>query len=133
MITSLRISGSALTAERARLDTIAENIANAQTTRGPDGRAYRRRQVVFETIPEGQARGGGVRVAEIRPSSDPMERVHRPGHPDADRDGYLEMPNVSVVDEMVDMMAASRAYEANVAAVNATKTMIARSLDLGRG
>src|SRR5207249_8678872 len=118
----LRISGSALTAERIRLDTIAQNIANSQTTRGPDGRAYRRREVVFEAIPSGQPDAGGVRVTEVVESSAPPERVYNPSHPDADAQGYVEMPNVNPVEEMVDMLAATRAYEANVAAVNATRT-----------
>src|SRR4051812_7935502 len=135
-ISSLQISGSALTAERTRLDIISQNIANVHTTRAADGRAYRRRQVVFETIPgEPGAPGatGGVRVAEVRTSDAPMERIYSPGHPDADTQGYVEMPNVNVVDEMVDLITATRAYEANVAVVNATKTLVARALDLGRG
>src|SRR2546421_599219 len=128
MISSLNINGSALTAERTRLDVISENIANAETTRGADGRAYRRKEVVFETVqPAGKAASGGVRVAEIAEANDPAARVYNPGHPDADPQGYVEMPNVNVVEEMVDLVAASRAYEANVAAVNTTKTMIARA------
>lgn len=126
-IESLRISGSALTAERARLDTISENIANAQTTRGPNGTAYHRKLTVFETAPN----TGGVRVAQTVESTDPMERVYDPGHPDADAKGYVVMPNVNMVQEMVDMVAATRAYEANVGAVNATKTMIAQAIELG--
>ncbi len=131
MLRSLHINGSALTAERTRLDVISENIANAQTTRGADGGPYRRKEVIFEALLGQEA--GGVRVAEIVPSNRPLERVHNPGHPDADPEGYVSMPNVNVVEEMVDMVAASRAYEANVAAVNTTKAMIAKALELGRG
>jgi flagellar basal-body rod protein FlgC len=130
-ISSLRISGSGLTAERIRLDTISQNIANAQTTRGSDGRAYRRREVIFEAIPPDQPAAGGVRAAEVVESNAPMERVYNPSHPDADSEGYVEMPNVNPVEEMVDLLAATRAYEANVAAVNATKTLVSRALDLG--
>src|SRR5262245_30950768 len=128
IIGTLRVSGSALTAERARLDTISQNIANAQTTRGVDGHAYRHRDVVFETIRDDQFGAGGVRVAKVVPSDRPLERIYNPGHPDADANGYVEMPNVNLVEEMVDMVAASRAYEANVAAANATKSLVARAL-----
>ena len=135
-ISSLQISGSALTAERTRLDVISQNIANVHTTRAADGRAYRRRQVIFEMIPgEPGTPGptGGVRVSQVKTSDAPMERVYSPGHPDANAQGYVEMPNVNLVDEMVDLITATRAYEANVAVVNATKTLVARALDLGRG
>jgi flagellar basal-body rod protein FlgC len=135
-ISSLRISGSALTAERARLDVISQNIANVQTTRGADGSCYRRRQVVFETVTQdepGQGGAvGGVQVTAVADSTEPLPRVYNPGHPDADAKGYVQMPNVNLVEEMVDMITASRAYEANVAVVNATKTLVARALEIGR-
>jgi flagellar basal-body rod protein FlgC len=130
-INSMRISGSALHAERVRLDTISQNIANVQTTRGTDGRAYRRRQVVFETIPDSPATGG-VNVAETVEADTPGDRVYNPGHPDADAQGFVEMPNVSLAEEMVDMIAATRAYEANVGAITATKTLVARAIEIGR-
>lgn len=133
MLRSLRINGSALTAERARLDTISENIANAETTRGVDGKPYRRKEVVFEMIQDEAGGAGGVRVAEVIESKQPAPRVYEPGHPDADAQGYLELPNVNIVDEMVDLTAASRAYEANIAAINTGKQLFARALDLGRG
>jgi flagellar basal-body rod protein FlgC len=132
-IRSLRISSSALSAERLRLDTISQNIANAQTTRGPDGEAYRRREVVFRSATSDQPGAGGVRVDEVLESEAPLERIFNPSHPDADPEGYVEMPNVNVVEEMVDLIAATRAYEANVAAANATRAMISRALELGRG
>ena len=132
-ISSLRISASALTAERTRLDTITRNIANAQTTRAADGQPYRRQEVVFETITGDGPEAGGVRVAQVRESEAPLTRVYSPGHPDADGQGYVEMPNVNIVEEMVDLVAATRSYEANVAAANATKSMTARALELGRG
>src|SRR5258706_3579876 len=130
-ISSLRISGSALRAERIRLDTISQNIANAQTTRAADGKAYRRRQVVFEAVGT-STESDGVRVAETTESQVPCNKVFNPGHPDADAQGFVEMPNVNLAEEMVDMIAATRAYEANVDAISATKTIIARAIDLGR-
>jgi flagellar basal-body rod protein FlgC len=131
-LSSLQISGSALTAERTRLDIISQNIANVHTTRGPDGHAYHRRQVVFETLSGDQAPAGGVHVAAVTNSSTPMEQIYDPGNPDANAQGYVEMPNVNLVEEMVDLITATRAYEANVAVVNATKTLVSRALDLGR-
>lgn len=139
MLSSLRINGSALDAERQRLDVISENIANAQTTRTPGGGPYRRKEVVFEAVAAeaagmgGGTGAGGVRVAQISESQAPLEKVYNPGHPDADSQGYVSMPNVNIVEEMVDLVAASRAYEANVAAVNTTKSMISHAMELGRG
>jgi flagellar basal-body rod protein FlgC len=131
-ISALRISGTALQAERARMEAVSQNMANAETTRGPDGKAYRRKVVIFQTIPEAEKGGGGVKVLRTVESSEGMQRVHNPGHPDADAQGYVEMPNVNIIEEMVDMIAASRAYEANVGAANATKGMINKALELGR-
>jgi flagellar basal-body rod protein FlgC len=131
-LSSLGISASALAAERKRLDVVAENIANAQTTRGADGKAYHRKEVVFESVAADAVERGGVRVADVVESSTPMAMVYNPGHPDANPQGYVEMPNVNVVEEMVDLLAATRAYEANVAAANATKTLASRALDIGR-
>lgn len=131
-LTSLGISASALTAERQRLDVVAENIANAQTTRAADGRAYHRKEVVFEAVAADAVQRGGVRVADVVESKAPMVNIYNPGHPDANAEGYVEMPNVNVVEEMVDMMSATRAYEANVAAANATKTLASSALSIGR-
>lgn len=125
---SLDISASALTAERLRLSVIATNIANAETTRTPQGGPYRRKEVVF--MPRGD---GGVKVAAIQEdTTTPPRLVYNPGHPDANEEGFVAYPNVSVVNEMVDLLAATRAYEANVAALNATKSMLASSLNIGR-
>lgn len=131
-ITSLRVSGSGLTAERARLDSIARNIANAQTTRGVDGGPYRREMVVFEAIPSTENEAGGVRVASVLQSDAEPIQVYNPQHPDAGPDGMVAMPAVNLVEEMVDMVSATRAYEANTGAANATKAMIARAIELGR-
>lgn len=126
-ISSLGISASALAAQRTRLDVIARNIANAEVTRTPQGGPYIRQQVVFRALPE-----GGVEVAEVQPDPTPPRRVYDPGHPDADVDGYVSYPNVNMVEEMVDLMMATRAYEANVTAMQATKNMLHKAMELGR-
>jgi flagellar basal-body rod protein FlgC len=138
---ALNVSGSGLSAERLRMDVTAENLANAQTTRGPDGQPYRRKEVVlqqqggFETaltsaIGQGTPAGQGVEVAGIVEDQTPNRMVYDPGHPDANGEGYVSMPNVDPVTEMVDLIAASRAYEANVTAMQTAKQMFSRTLDL---
>ena len=137
-------SASGLSAERLRMDVTAENLANAQTTRGANGGAYRRKEVVL------QERGGdgfanalgvamgrnsvskGVQVAGVAESAEPLRKVYDPGQPDADTDGYVEMPNVNSVTEMVDLISASRAYEADVTAMQTAKQMFSRTIDLLR-
>ncbi len=141
----LEISASALTAERLRMDVVAENLANAQTTRGADGQPYRRKEVVLQENAQsgfgvalagamGGARRspGGVQVAAVVQDQTPLKRVHDPGHPDADARGYVQMPNVDPVAEMVDLISAQRAYEANVTAMSAAKQMFAKTLELLR-
>jgi flagellar basal-body rod protein FlgC len=130
---TIRIAGSALTSERLRMDVIAENLANANTTRGVDGEPYRRKQVVV------QERGGsfedvlnGVQVAGIVEDAGPLRRVYDPGHPDADQNGYVELPNVSSVTEMVDLITATRSYEANVQIMTSARQSFTRTLDLLR-
>lgn len=135
---SIETSASGLTAERLRLDLIADNIANANTTRSPGGGLYRRKVAVFSPLGgggmlgRGVGVGRGVQVLQVREDRTPSPLRYDPGHPDANAQGYVAMPNVDVVKEMVDMIAASRAYEANVTAVNAAKTMFLRALDIGR-
>jgi flagellar basal-body rod protein FlgC len=146
---AIDISGSALSAERLRMDVTAENLANAQTTRGANGQPYRRKDVVLEQSPEGGsfgtvlsgamgAAGGGpsqpsgVRVAGVVKDTTPNRMVYDPGHPDANAQGYVAMPNVDPVTEMVDLITASRAYESNVTAMQAAKTMFTKTLDLLR-
>lgn len=136
---SLAISSSALQAQRLRMDVIAANLANAQSTRTPEGGPYKRRDVVLEALPGGRfedvlgAEGGSaVRVARIVEDTKPPRVVFDPGHPDADARGYVAYPNVNPITEMVDLMAATRAYEANVAAVNATKRVLEAALSIGR-
>ncbi len=128
---SLRVSGSALGAERTRMDVIAENIANVETTRAGDGGPYRRHEVVLRAqAPPGSRGGTGVAVAEIVQDASPPKRIHRPGHPDADADGYLLMPNVDLPTEMADMALAARAYEANAAALRSGREMLQTALSI---
>lgn len=134
---TLQITASALTAERLRMDTIANNLANANTTRTESGGPYRRQIPVFRerkaTRPGAFGfRGGGVEVAAIVSDSSPNRRVYDPAHPDADAEGYVEYPNVNVVTEMVDMITATRAYEANIAALNSARNMALQALEIGR-
>ena len=133
---SFDISASGISAQRARMDVIANNIANADTTRTPEGGPYRRQRVTFEAAYQ-QALGNravpsGVSVANVTQDPTDFISVYDPGHPDADKSGYVQKPNVNVVEEMVDMISATRAYEANVTAMNATKTMIAAGIEMGK-
>ena len=143
MFDALEISASGLTAERMRMDVVAQNLANAQTTRGADGQPYRRKEVVLQeragsfgaslsAAMNKSSEGGGVEVAAVVEDQTPLKRVHDPAHPDADADGYVQMPNVDSVAEMVDLISAQRAYEANVTAMNAAKQMFSKTLDLLR-
>ncbi|MFP4055851.1 MAG: flagellar basal body rod protein FlgC [Candidatus Brocadiia bacterium] len=133
-----RISASALEAERQRMRVIANNLANANVTRTPGGEPYCKRDVVFQSLVEreaatGQDDGlGGVRVARVARSTAPFRTVFRPGHPDADEDGMVLMPNVEPVTEMVDMITASRSYQANLAVLKTFKEMMLQTLRLGR-
>ena len=143
---SLNISASALTAERVRMDVTAENLANAQTTRGPDGGPYRRKDVVLEqadgsggfgaslraAMGVGGGSAGGVRVAQIVEDQEPARRIYDPTHPDAGADGYVELPNVDTVAEMVDLITSQRAYEANVTAMQSAKAMFGKTLEILR-
>jgi flagellar basal-body rod protein FlgC len=140
------ISASGLTAERLRMDVISNNIANVNTTRTIDGGPYQRQRVVFE--PRGEKAGflfpfvfdkmkqnsqfQGVKVTGIINDQEPPKLVYDPGHPDANKDGYVAMPNVNIVKEMVDMITSTRAYEANVTAIDSAKTMAAKALDIGK-
>ena len=130
----LNVSASGMTAQRLRAETIVQNLANADTTRTPEGGPYRRKDVIFESVLSAEMGSGatGVEVAEIRTDDrDPIRR-YIPGHPDADKDGYVAMPRVNPAEDMVDLLGASRGYQANVAAISAVKDMIHRSLDLLR-
>jgi flagellar basal-body rod protein FlgC len=131
----MQISASGLTAERFRLDLIANNIANVHTTRTEQGGPFRRKSAVFAESLQDARRGlgGGVRVAQVSADQTPPRLVFEPEHPDADAEGYVAYPNINMVQEMVDMITATRAYEANVTALNASKSMFLRALEIGRG
>ncbi|MCG0278390.1 MAG: flagellar basal body rod protein FlgC [Thermanaeromonas sp.] len=139
LLPGLAISASGLTAERLRLDLISGNLANIYTTRTAQGGPYRRKVAVFaERIKEAmgspgpQAPGYGVHVAGIVEDNTPPRLVYDPTHPDADAQGYVALPNINVVNEMIDLITASRAYEANVTAFNAAKAMALKALEIGR-
>ena len=142
ILTSLRIAGSALTAQRLRMDVTTSNIANAQTTRTDDGGPYRRQSVVFTPLAissgtdgsgaAGQNGAMGVEVSAIVQDAAPQRQVHDPTHPDADANGDVAYPNMDLVTEMTDMMSANRAYEANVTVISAVKNMAQRAIDIAR-
>ena len=133
-------SASALAVERTRIEVAVSNIANAESTRGLDGQPYRRRDVVltedkvnsFDRV-LGQASATGVKVAGIVEDQTPYRRRYEPSHPDADQDGFVSLPNVDTSAEMVDMLGAARAYQANLAAIGIIRDMVQKALELGRG
>jgi flagellar basal-body rod protein FlgC len=136
------VSGSALQAERLRAEVVASDMANAETTRTPEGGPYRRQQVIFQSaapdqgtfanhlLAEGSGDIGGVQIAAVVPDTTPGLRRYDPQHPDADKDGYVTYPDINPLTEMVDMMSATRAYDLNSSAVQAAKGMIDTSLDI---
>lgn len=141
LFSTLSVCASGMAAQRVRAQYLAENMANAETTRTPDGGPYRRKDVIFETAPasspfsaifQTEMQPEGVQVAGIRVDEREPQRRYQPGHPDADPQGYVSYPNLSPAEEMVDFMGASRGYQANVAAMTAVKDMIQRSVDLFR-
>lgn len=144
---SLNINATALTAERARMDVISKNIANVNTTRTSSGTPYRRQVPLFKEIEgetfssmlskesgklDGKGTNGGVKVSAVVEDKSPFKSVYNPGHPDADEEGFLMMPNIDSVTEMVDMISASRAYEANMTAINTSKSMAMKALEIGK-
>ncbi len=126
------IAGSAMTAQSQRMSTTASNLANADSVAGPDGQPYRARQVVFEMAPANGQGIGGVRVARVIEDPSPLRMVHDPRNPLANAEGYVSMPNVNVVEEMVNMISASRSYQANVEVLNTAKTMMLKTLTIGQ-
>lgn len=136
---SMEISASGLEAQRIRMNTIAGNLANANTTRTEQGGPYRRKDVVFKSGPDsafGKIMEGkqadAVTVEKIVEDQSPLRKVYDPGHPDAGADGYVSLPNVSVPMEMVNLISATRSYQANITAVNAAKSMAVKALEIGR-
>ncbi|HBY20697.1 MAG: flagellar basal body rod protein FlgC [Clostridiales bacterium GWE2_32_10] len=155
---SMDVSSSGLTAQRLRMDLISQNIANADTTRTEEGTPYRRKTLTFEekkrsfsdvfnskmrsivgnaqddsNEDSGESIGAGVKVGKIVEDQSPFKKVYDPGNPEADSDGYVSMPNVDIVQEMVNMISASRTYEANVTSMNTSKSMAMKALEIGRG
>jgi flagellar basal-body rod protein FlgC len=136
---AINASASALAAERTRIEAAVSNMANAESTRGADGRPYRRRDVLlaadhtstFDTA-FGQAAATGVKVAAVVEDRAPFRRRYEPSHPDADAQGFVELPNVDPQNEMVDLIGASRAYQANLTAIGLIRDLVARALELGR-
>ena len=130
------ISGSAISAQSQRLNVVASNLANADTVAGPDGSAYKARQVVFQTQPVGDAANGGlsagVRVTNVVEDSTPGRKVHDPQHPGADAEGYVTYSNVNPVEEMVNMISASRSYQNNVEVMNTAKSLLLKTLQMGQ-
>jgi len=144
LFSSMHISAAGMSAQRSRMDIVAENIANSESTRTKEGGAYRRRQVIFQATPieqkfsevfKSSLAGGGrqsVRVVDVIQDQRPFREVHDPSHPDANADGIVQLPNVNMVEEMVDMNSAARSFEANVTSMEASKRMFIKSLELLR-
>jgi flagellar basal-body rod protein FlgC len=141
LYSTLDIAASGLAAQRKRVEVLAENIANAETTRTPEGGPYRRRRVIFEGQPAREgfltalrgAQAAGVRVAEVAVDQSPPERRYLPEHPDAGADGYVAFPSFNPVEDMVDLTAAVRGYQANLAVAGAVREMITRTIEVARG
>lgn len=137
---AISASASALDAQRARMEVAVSNMANAESTRGADGQPYRRRDVVLSSAPVeqtfdaamGKAGAVGVRVANVVEDKEPFKQRYEPSHPDADEQGYVKVPNVDVPEEMVDMVSAARAYQANLSAIGLIRDTIQKALELGR-
>jgi flagellar basal-body rod protein FlgC len=142
-MTALEIGASGLSAERTHLNIISMNLANVNTTRTPEGGPYRRKSVVFQSTPldspftkamrsELEREVKGVKVSGVVTDQRPLKRIYDPGHPDADGQGYVRLPDINVVEEMANMMTALRTYEANAATISSAKTMYNKALELGR-
>lgn len=126
------VAGSAMTAQSQRLNAVASNLANADSTTSANGQPYRAKQAVFSATPVGSGDAQGVKVLAVVEDSSPMKMVYDPKHPMADEQGYVAMPNVNVVEEMVNMISASRAYQNNVDVLNTSKTLLLKTLTIGQ-
>ena len=132
MFSIFGVSGSAISSQAQRLNVVASNLANADAVAGPDGQAYKARQVLFQTVPMGpNAASAGVKVQNIVESDVPNRRVFNPQHPSADGDGYVTHSNVNPVEEMVNMISASRSYQNNVEVMNTAKSLLLKTLQMG--
>ena len=132
MFSIFSVSGSAISAQSQRLNVVASNLANADALAGPDGQGYKARQVMFETVRMGSDASAGVKVSRIVESNEPMHKVHNPSHPQADAQGYVTQSNVNPVEEMVNMISASRSYQNNVEVMNTAKTLLLKTLQIGQ-
>lgn len=132
MFSVFNIAGSALTAQSVRLNAVASNLANADSIAGADGKPYRAKQVVFEATPMGTAGGQGVRIRQVVDDAAPPRMVYDPRNPAANEQGYVAMSNVNAVEEMVNMISASRSYQTNADVMNTAKTLLLRTLQLGQ-
>ncbi|CAL62050.1 Flagellar basal-body rod protein FlgC (Putative proximal rod protein) [Herminiimonas arsenicoxydans] len=126
------VAGSAMSAQSQRLNVVSSNIANAESTTSADGKTYRAKQVEFQSVPMAGATSTGVKVRQVVEDASPLKMVFDPKHPNADETGHVAMPNVNVVEEMVNMISASRSYQTNVETMNAAKTMLLKTLTLGQ-
>jgi flagellar basal-body rod protein FlgC len=126
------VAGSAMSAQGQRLNVVASNLANADSVTSADGQPYKAKQVVFEAVPGNDASAAGVRVQQVVEDNSPGRTVYSPANPAADANGYVTMPNVNVVDEMVNMISATRSYQTNVETMNAAKTLLLKTLTIGQ-
>lgn len=127
----MRLSATGLSAQRIRINVLSANLANANTTRGENGEPYKRKDVIFEQVLEGEM-AGGVKVQDIIEDNKPFVLKYEPGHPDADEEGYVRYPNVNPIEEMVNILEAQRSYEANLTVLNTAKQLALRALEIGR-
>jgi len=132
MFSIFGVSGSAVSAQSQRLNVVASNLANADAVAGPDGKIYKGRQVVFETVLMDSQASAGVKVSNVQENQEPGKRVHNPSHPMADAEGFITQSNVNPVEEMVNMISASRSYQNNVEVMNTAKTLLLKTLQLGQ-
>jgi len=132
MFSIFNVSGSAIGAQSQRLNVVASNLANADAVAGPDGKGYKGRQLMFETMPMGPDGTAGVRVTGVKESNEPLRKIHNPSHPAADAQGYVTQSNVNPVEEMVNMISASRSYQNNVEVMNTAKSLLLKTLQMGQ-
>ena len=132
MFNIFNVSGSAISSQAQRLNVVSSNLANADAVAGPDGKAYKARQVVFETVPMGSQASQGVKVQNVYESDVPNRKVFQPQHPSADAEGYVTHSNVNPVEEMVNMISASRSYQNNVEVMNTAKNLLLKTLQMGQ-
>lgn len=132
MFSIFGVSGSAISAQAQRLNVVASNLANVEAVAGPDGKAYKARQVVFQTALMGSDASAGVRVSAVTENNQPGRKIHDPNHPSADAEGYVTHSNVNAVEEMVNMISASRSYQNNVEVMNTAKSLLLKTLQLGQ-